>query len=149
MLLSLGQFIFSLSTVAYHDMQRKLDYKHPTSSRVGLRDAAQFAGVGDECISLNALVSHEFGSYKSLAELEEMAAKGEAYVLVEGTGRVYGQFVITSLTQSKSIFFADGLAKRIDFAMELKRVDSGEQIDPGSGDNDWPALEWFDMELAE
>lgn len=149
MLLSLGQFIFSLPTVAYHEMQRKLDYKHASNSRVGQRDAAQFTGVGDECISLNALVSHEFGSYKSLAELEDMAAKGEAYVLVEGTGRVYGQFVITGITQNKSFFFADGLAKRIDFSMELKRVDSGDQIDPRNGNTNPPALEWFDMELVE
>lgn len=147
MLLALGKFIFSIPTLSYQDLQRKLEYKHVSSSRVGLRDAHQFTGLGNETLSLNGKVSHEFGSFRSLAELETMAAAGDAYLLVEGTGRIYGQFVITSISQKQSIFFKDGLAKSINFTLDLKRVDSGAQIVPGNDNIDPPPIEWLEMDL--
>ena len=62
-----------------------------------------------------------------------MASRGEAYVLVEGTGRIFGEFVITQLTEGRTLFYTDGMPRRIEFSVSLKRVDRGDQIDAYSG----------------
>ncbi|WP_186371810.1 phage tail protein, partial [Yersinia aleksiciae] len=43
--------------------------------------------------------------------------------LVEGSGMIYGMFVIESLSQTGALFFADGSARRIEFTLNLLRVD--------------------------
>jgi len=129
MMMSLGQFVFSLPTLAYHEFQRQMEWKHPATSRVGERDAHQYVGKGDETINLTGWIAPGFnGNLDSLAELCSMADKGDAYVLVEGTGRVYGEFVITNMTEGKSVFLEDGYPRKVDFTVSLKRVDLGKQV---------------------
>jgi phage protein U len=52
-----------------------------------------------------------------------MADSGQAWMLVQGTGRIYGTYVITSMTEGRTIFEANGDAARIDFSITLKRTD--------------------------
>lgn len=129
MMMSLGQFVFSLPTLAYQEFQRQMEWKHPSTSRVGERDAHQFVGKADETINLSGWIAPGFsGNLDSLAELCSMADKGDAYVLVEGTGRVYGEYVITNMTEGKSVFLDDGYPRKVDFTVSLKRVDLGKQV---------------------
>ena len=37
MMMSLGMFVFGLPTLAYQDMQRQTNWRHPGNSRVGTR----------------------------------------------------------------------------------------------------------------
>ena len=60
MMLCLGQFVFSLSTASYQELQHRTSWKHPTQSRVGARDASQFVGAGEETITLNGSMVPEF-----------------------------------------------------------------------------------------
>lgn len=152
MMMSLGQFVFSLPTAAYQDLQRQSDWKHPNTSRVGERDAYQYIGPGDDCITLSGWMAPAFaGDPASLDDVREMADAGDAYVLVEGSGRIYGQFVVTHLTEGKSLFFADGLPQRIEFSLSLKRVDRGDQVDPHTGQPGQPAsddvIDWEQIDL--
>ena len=52
-----------------------------------------------------------------------MANSGKAWPMVEGSGRIYGLWVIESLTETKTIFFRDGTPRRIEFSITLKRID--------------------------
>ena len=54
--------------------------------------------------------------------LETMAFSGRPWPLIEGTGRIYGMYVIEQITQNRTEFFKDGKAKKIDFTLNLKRV---------------------------
>ncbi|MNW11150.1 Phage P2 GpU [compost metagenome] len=45
--------------------------------------------------------------------------------MVEGTGRLCGLWVIDNLTETRTIFFPNGAARRIEFSLSLKRVDDG------------------------
>lgn len=124
MMMGLGQFVFSLSTLAYQDLQRQTQWRHPSSSRVGAAPARQFVGPGDDSIALQGLLVPELaGDTGSLDELREMADTGAAWPLVEGTGRVCGFFVIESLTEGRTLFFQDGASRRIEFTINLQRVD--------------------------
>ena len=40
MMMSLDQFVFSLATTPYQELQRQRNWKHRTSSRIGVRDEA-------------------------------------------------------------------------------------------------------------
>ncbi|QNI03591.1 phage tail protein [Halomonas sp. SH5A2] len=59
----------------------------------------------------------------SLDEVREMANQGNAWPLVEGTGRQYGLWVITRVEETSSFFFQDGAAEKIEFTLVLEHVD--------------------------
>ncbi|RCH15858.1 phage P2 GpU family protein [Klebsiella pneumoniae] len=52
-----------------------------------------------------------------------MADEGRAWPLLDGTGTIYGMYVINNISETGSLFFADGTARKIDFTLTLTRVD--------------------------
>lgn len=126
MMMALGFFTFSLSTLAYQELQRQTDWRHPTSNRVGTNPARQFVGRGEDAITLPGVLLPELaGSPISLDTIRSMGDAGKAWPLVEGTGRILGLWVIESVTETRTLFFRDGAARRIEFTISLKRVDDG------------------------
>ncbi|MFC3581100.1 phage tail protein [Sphingomonas hylomeconis] len=124
MMMSLGMFVFSLPTLAYEDLQRRSDYNHAKSARIGARDATQFVGVGAETVSLSGTTFAEIADGAvSLGKLRDMAASGDAWPLVDGAGRIYGAFVIEGVDEKQKEFLSDGTPRKIDFALDLYRVD--------------------------
>ncbi|WP_413728717.1 phage tail protein [Sodalis sp. RH19] len=124
MMMTLGLFVFALSTVPYQNLSRSVEYRWPTNSRVGLPPAAQFLGPGNDQITLSGVLLPELtGGRLSLLALETMAAQGKAWPLIEGTGTIYGMYVVTGFNQTRTLFFADGAARRIEFTLNLMRVD--------------------------
>lgn len=63
------------------------------------------------------------GQPASLDELRRMANTGQAWVLVEGSGTVYGAYVILDLQETKTLFYVDGTPRKIEFSLSLRRVD--------------------------
>ena len=124
MLLALGMFVFSIDTLAFNDLNRRANWRHATSPRIGSRDATQFTGPGEETISLPGSVFHEIADGGvSIDDLRGMANTGDAWSLVDGRGYVYGAFVITGIDDRAKAFFPDGTPRQIDFSIELLRVD--------------------------
>ena len=129
MMLALGMFVFSLSTLAYQELQRQTEWRHPSSSRVGAAPARQFIGRGDDSITLPGIIFPELaGTTLSLDAVRLMANTGKAWPMIEGTGRIYGLWVIESLSETKTVFFRDGTPRRIEFTLSLKRIDD-DQLD--------------------
>ena len=126
MMMALGMFIFSLETLAYQEFQRQTEWRHGTTSRIGTNPARQFLGRGEDTITLpGVLLSALAGTQLSLDTLRYMADTGKAWPLVEGTGKIYGVWVIESLSETRTLFFRDGAARRIEFNLVLKRIDDG------------------------
>ncbi len=124
MLMSLGMFPFSLSTLAHEDLSRRTAWRHVTVQRVGARDATQYVGPGEETIGFGGTAHAELTDGRAqLDRLREMAGTGQAWPLVDGTGTVFGAFVIQTLDEKHKALFPDGTARAIDFAIELLRVD--------------------------
>ncbi|MDB5690798.1 MAG: oxidoreductase [Sphingomonas bacterium] len=124
MLMALGMFAFALPTLAHDELQRRMDWRHARSPRVGARDATQFVGPGDETISISGTAFAELADIDaSLDQLRDMAASGNAWPLVDGAGRVFGTFVITGLDERQKAFLPDGKPLRVDFALDLLAVD--------------------------
>ncbi|MFJ1260696.1 phage tail protein [Cupriavidus sp. CuC1] len=119
-----------MPTLAHHELQHQAEWKHPSVSRVGSRDAHQYTGPGDESITLPGWIAPEegfAGSALSLDVLRFMADAGDSYPLVEGSGRIYGAYVIPGMSETRAILNADGSAKRIEFSISLKRVDENRR----------------------
>lgn len=124
MMLTLGLFVFQLQTVPYQSLQRNVDYRWPSNSRVGQRPALQFLGVNEEKITLSGVLMPEItGGRISLLALHFMADEGKAWPLLEGTGTIYGMFVVNSISETHTEFFSDGSARSIEFSLTLTRVD--------------------------
>ena len=124
MMLVLGMFVFQLQTLPYQTLQRDVDYRWPSNSRVGQRPAMQFLGVNEEKIVISGSLMPEItGGRMSLLALNLMADEGRAWSLLDGSGTIYGMFVINSVSETYSEFFADGSARKIDFTLSLTRVD--------------------------
>jgi phage protein U len=123
-MLTLGLFVFQLQTVPYQSLQRDVDYRWPVNNRVGLRPLPQFLGVNEEKITLSGVLMPEItGGRLSLMALNLMADEGKAWPLLEGSGTIYGMFVVNSVSETHTEFFSHGAPRKIEFTLTLTRVD--------------------------
>ncbi len=140
MMAALGQFTFALNTIAFQEMRRSTSWRHPSNPRVGARPARQFVGLGDETITLTGLQAPEFmGDRKALDRLRAMADQGSAYALVNGAGENFGAWVIESMDETGTLFVREGVPRRVEFTINLARVDDA-LADPAGGTDggdDW------------
>lgn len=123
-MLALGMFVFMRQTLPFQSLQRSADYRWPSNTRIGKRDAFQFLGPGDDKITLTGDLYPEMtGGRLSMLTLYTMADEGRAWPFIAGTGTIYGMFVITNVSETGTVFFADGSARKISFTLSLTRVD--------------------------
>lgn len=126
MMMTYGTFVFSLSTAAYEQLQRQMTWRHASSERLGARPARQYVGPGDDSISLQGtLVAELVGDLQVLDTLRELGDQGKPQALVEGSGRVYGAYLLVGLSETRKEFFHDGTPRLIEFQMQLERDDDG------------------------
>lgn len=121
---ALGLFVFERRTVPFQGMQEEKQYRFAYNNRVGKRPSWQYVGPSNDPITLSGTLYPSFtGGRLSLLTLELMAETGKAWSLIGGDGTIYGMFVIESISKSKSEFFSDHAARKIDFTLKLIRVD--------------------------
>ncbi|MCW2391953.1 phage tail protein [Sphingobium sp. B11D3A] len=133
-LMALGMFVFEMGSLAPDELQRKADWQHARAPRMGARDAVQFTGPGTETISLSGATYAELSDGQvSIDQLREMASAGDAVPLVSGAGEVLGNFVIEAIDERHAYLMANGRPRRIDFAIDLLRVDDPAPEDPEAG----------------
>ncbi|MDI5453681.1 phage tail protein, partial [Salmonella enterica subsp. enterica serovar Cerro] len=108
----------------YQELQYQRSWRHAVNSRVNRRPSTQFLGPDNDSLTLSGVLLPEItGGRLSLLALEQMAEQGKTWPLIEGSGTIYGMFVIESLGQTKTEFFESGTPRRIEFTLTLKRVD--------------------------
>lgn len=123
-MMALGLFVFMMETLPYQQLQQRFGWRLASNSRIGQRPGYQFLGVDEETITLSGVLLPELtGGDTALSLLKMMADQGKAWPLLEGTGMIYGFYAIESLDTTRSEFFSDGKARRIEFTLTLKRID--------------------------
>ena len=124
MLMVLGLFVFERRTLPYQSMIFTKGYRWASNDRIGKPKAWQYLGEGETSFSLSGLLYPELtGGRLSLKALELMAKEGRGWPLIDGTGIIHGMFIIEKVTHTHSDFYSDGTARKINFTLELKRVD--------------------------
>ncbi|STE19139.1 bacteriophage tail protein GpU [Escherichia coli] len=106
MMMVLGLYVFMLRTVPYQELQYQRSWRHAANSRVNRRPSTQFLGPDNDMLTLSGVLMPEItGGRLSLLALEQMAEQGKAWPLIEGSGTIYGMYVIEGLNQTKTEFF--------------------------------------------
>lgn len=125
MILSLGQFVFNVDTMTFSEIQRSRSWSYGSNSIAQGRDQHQFTGAGEETVTIPFMIyqSHGYGDRQSIDDLSEMADSGSGYVLIDGSGYIYGVFAITAIDETRSHITNSGVARKIDGTMKLVRVD--------------------------
>lgn len=124
MMMALGMFVFEVKSLPYQQLQRQSAWRHNSQNRVGQRPAYQYLGPGEDTITLSGTLLPELtGGRMTLDDVRIMADEGKAWPLIEGSGRVYGYWAIQSVQETSTTFFRDGVPRRIEFSINLVRVD--------------------------
>lgn len=121
-MMSFGDFKFSVDGAAYNEFRRKTEYEWAAQKRIGNTENLQFTGYGPEVVSLAGFFYTLItGRYGIMDDLRALAAKRKPQLLVAGTGDVFGQFVIESIEDSASTFYSKGVARKVEFTVELRK----------------------------
>ncbi|RDH42299.1 phage tail protein [Zooshikella ganghwensis] len=118
-----GYFHFSILTAAYEDLTISDSYRWATQDRISYLPATQYLGPGLTTIALKGIIFTELNkdSYFLLDKLRNLANQGKPFVLTSGTGKLHGLYLIESITDQQSVFFSDGLPRKISFTINLKQ----------------------------
>ncbi|CAM3520122.1 oxidoreductase [Rouxiella silvae] len=123
MMMAYGMFVFMLKTAPYQSLEQDTSWRHVKNDRIGKSASWQYIGTGEDNITLTGTLYPEVtGGDVSLSVLRTMAYGGKPWPLVEGTGTIYGMFVITNIREIRTEFMKDGKAQKIEFTLSLKKV---------------------------
>lgn len=134
-LMALGDFVFELPEAVYQTIERSNTWRHPSSERVGAYPAMQYTGPVLETFPFSGVIYKELSNPGSLDTLREMAGAGEAYVMVDATGKVFGKYVIDEVKEKDSYFDTDGTPLKVKFSVKITRADPLPDVAGGDTDN--------------
>lgn len=80
------------------------------------KTSLQNIGSGIECIDLTGVI---YPRYQSNG-LKQLKSIRDTQVLVDNSGNVLGNFVITNVEEKQILFFPDGTPRKIEFILKLK-----------------------------
>lgn len=122
-LMSWGLFVFGMESMAPNEYQRRRSWRHAATERFMARPARQYVGPGDDNVSLlGSLIPEIAGSFGAIDTLTEMADTGDPQPLVDGNGRLWGNYVLVGLDETGRNIVAGGIARWVDFAIDFERV---------------------------
>lgn len=125
MMMSLGEFVFTLPTLVYQQLSHRLDVRHARNERIGAPDAIQFIGPGEEVISLSGVTADGISNGDAaFAQLRSMMASGEGWPMIDGLGTMFGIYIIESLDRRHGMFRAFGQPRTTEFTIDLRRTDN-------------------------
>ena len=121
-MMRLGSYKFCIYTAAYQELNRTTNYKWGEQAVFGDWDNLQFLGPGEDTQSLTGVVYPEFkGGTGQIDELRSLAATGVPQLLISGTGKILGYWVINSITEGQTKFAAFGVPRRQEFTINMRK----------------------------
>ena len=122
MMMILGVYRFVIKNAAYQTLKRQSSYKWQEINRIGSNPTLQFTGFGVETIELEGVIYPHFkGGLKHVTLMRAEAGLGKALFLISGNGFAFGRWCITKITENQSNFLNDGVPRKIEFTLTLKR----------------------------
>ena len=91
----------------------------------GVKLNCKMGYLGEDSVTLPGLIYEEygFGSRFALDDLASMADTGQGFVLMDGSGYLYGVYVIDSIDETKSFLVDNGVPRKVDYTLKLSRAD--------------------------
>ncbi|EKS58829.1 phage tail protein [Citrobacter freundii ATCC 8090 = MTCC 1658 = NBRC 12681] len=124
MMMVYGMFVFELRTLPHQQLQQNKSWRHVKNERINRSASWQYIGAGEDQITLSGVLYPEItGGEVSLTVLTTQAYTGRPWPLIDGTGQIYGMYVITGLQTTRSELDRYGKAKKIEFSISFQRCD--------------------------
>lgn len=118
--MALGSFIFGLSSgFPYDTLERKTSGGWVSLDIISSKPKSHNTGQGLETLRLSGKAQWSEGMAKVDA-LRAMANARAPYVLVDGTGRVWGRWRIDDVNESQKRVLDDGTATLLEWTLELQ-----------------------------
>jgi phage protein U len=129
-MMTLGVFQFGISTAAYQEISRATDYRWPGQDRHLQDQALQFVGQGGDTMTLPGVIYPQWrGGFTQIETLRGIAGTGKPQLLIDGTGKVLGRWVVERIEEKSSNFAAAGQPLKIEFIVDLRKFGD---IDPAA-----------------
>ena len=120
-MLGLGEFRFEIATLAYQKFSLSQSWRWQEPARIHRDPALQFVGRNIGEIELDGVIYPSFkGGLAQVEAMRALADVGKPLQLVDGLGRIWGAWVITEISDTRTVFADDGQARRIEFRIKLK-----------------------------
>lgn len=120
-MMSIGGFKFGIATAAYDEMRKQHSWRWAQQDRIGRKPAQQAVGPDASTVSMKGRIyPHWNGGLKQLIDLKAMGDDMQPLQMIDGTGRIWGKFVITKLAETAKHLNEIGQPRRQDFTLELK-----------------------------
>jgi phage protein U len=127
----LGDFSFELLTLSPEKVERETGYRWVKLEPIGAPAIHQYIGpmgkiaapAEDKLIIAGVLHPEFSGRIDHLKKLRDMAATGKPLRLIYADtqiGQNMGLWIIQKIKESRSIFYGDGIPRRIEFSLELE-----------------------------
>ena len=124
-MMALGTFRFGVNRASYQSFSRDAAYRWAKQDRLGRDPALQYLGPDAEEITLEGVIYPHFkGGLRQMELMRAVARQGAPMMLVDGLGFVWQRWVITRVSETKSLFLADGAPRRIEFNVTLRAYGS-------------------------
>ena len=121
-MMRLGTFKFGIYTAAYQELNRSTSYQWGEQAVFGGWDNLQYLGPGQDTQTLTGVVFPEFkGGTGQIDQLRALASLGQPQILVSGTGRILGLWVINQIDDGQSHFAAFGVPRRQEFTVNMRK----------------------------
>lgn len=118
----IGNFPFSLSKTSLETLSRNKTYHFSEKQKALSYSTFQAVQRENEEISISGSTTTLRGGIEPLQNLFKVASEKKAVPLVFGYGAIYGDFIITKISENRTIYIDDGRNIKVDFTLELKRV---------------------------
>ena len=119
-MMALGEFRFGVSTAAYSRLTRRTGYRWKPAERYGRTPAMHYLGLGDDSITLDGTIyPHHAGGLGQIDTMRRIAGNGKPLILSDGEGRVWGDWVILRIEETRTVFDIGGRPLKQVFRLDL------------------------------
>lgn len=118
----ISTFAFDLSSRDFNRLDRTRSYNFAEIQKAQDHPGLQSIGKDMEEITISGSLTTLRSGAEPLDDLYTIADQKEPVPFVMGYGVVVGDFLITKISEGKSIFLDDGVHIQMEFSIDLKKV---------------------------
>lgn len=125
----LGPVEFSVPEGSFDELARDTSYRVDVPEPLEGLGSPVGRGVESDLMTIRGVVFPGFtGSQSSVQRLRDLAETGKSALLVDGAGRLYGHWMISRVSERKTMFMDPGVPRRIEYDLTLIADPDGELV---------------------